>query len=167
MDERTRTSKIPRMTRQATKPSKFWTAPMHVMTIPQAITRKDSQRLGLTFFSMMLEGISAPASAVNSGSNHRLSLTEDDVGNKEDGAGNVVLIPNQAEVLVHAFDLCIPDVSSVDMGEKVQNTHDGDEPKINLHVTEVSVTSVMHFCILANRIGDCTFRTTCFPRLPS
>lgn len=113
---------------------------MQVMTMPQAITRKDSQRLGLTFFRMMFEGISKVESAVSSTLNNQLSLTKNDVGNKEDGAGNVVLIPNQAKVLVHALDLCIPDVSSIDMGEKVQDTHNRDEPEINLHVSEVSVT---------------------------
>jgi hypothetical protein len=58
--------------------------------------------------------------------------TEDDIRHKEDGARDVVLIAREANVLVHAFDLGIAYVTSVDMAEQVENAHHTDEPKIDL-----------------------------------
>ena len=41
--------------------------------------------------------------------------TEDDIWNKENGADNIVLIAGETEVLVHAFNFCVSNVSSIDM----------------------------------------------------
>lgn len=49
----------------------------------------------------------------------RLSRTKDDVWNEEDRADNIVLVANQAQVLVHAFNLCVSDVAAIDVREEI------------------------------------------------
>jgi len=80
---------------------------------------------------MMLDGISAHCQYP------RLDLlpemlTEQDVWNEEDCACNVVLIPGQSDIFVHAFDFRIADVASIDVAEEVKNTEHTDEPEVNL-----------------------------------
>lgn len=45
--------------------------------------------------------------------------TEDDVWNKENGARNIVLVSCQPQIGVHALNLRIANVSSVNMRKKV------------------------------------------------
>lgn len=59
-------------------------------------------------------------------------LTKQDVWNEEYCACNVVLIAGQSNVLVHAFDLRIADVASIDVAEEVENTEHADEPEVDL-----------------------------------
>ena len=80
---------------------------------------------------MMLDGISANSQYLRL-SLHTVMLTEEDVGNEEDCASNVVLIAGQSDILVHAFDFCIADVASIDVAEEVQNTEHTDEPEVDL-----------------------------------
>lgn len=58
--------------------------------------------------------------------------TEDDVGHEENGTGNVILIANQTQVLVHSFDFSVSNISSIDMRKEVKNCHDGDKAEIDL-----------------------------------
>lgn len=45
--------------------------------------------------------------------------TEDDVWDEENRARNIILVSSQADINVHAFNLCIADVASVDMRKQV------------------------------------------------
>lgn len=49
--------------------------------------------------------------------------TENNVGNKEDCASNIVLVANEPKVAIHALNLCIPDISSIDMGKQIEDCH--------------------------------------------
>lgn len=102
------------------------------MTIPQAMMRNESQMLGRTFLRMMLDGISEPRSVLIKIKFLQACLTKDDVGHKKDGARNVVLVASQTQVFIHAFNLCISNVASVDMREKIEDGHDGDKTKVDL-----------------------------------
>ena len=46
-------------------------------------------------------------------------LTEDDIRDEKDCARDIVLIAREANILVHAFDLCIADVCTVNVREEV------------------------------------------------
>lgn len=58
--------------------------------------------------------------------------TEDDVWDEEDRARDFVLMPSYADIKVHAFDLCIADVPSVNMRKQVQDAHDGYQYEVDL-----------------------------------
>lgn len=68
--------------------------------MPQDMIKKESQILGRTFFSTMFEGISGARLVIlcvfgvhiSSRSTWLARLTENDIGNEEDGAGNIVLV---------------------------------------------------------------------------
>lgn len=60
------------------------------------------------------------------------ALTEDDVWDEEQSCGDVVLVASEAKVLIHAFNLRIANVGTVDVREKIQYCHDGDESDVNL-----------------------------------
>lgn len=115
---------------------------MHVITMPQATTRNDSQRLGLTFFKMMLEGTSMACQScmLQLCPAEQGSLTEYDVGDEEDSTGDVVLIANEPEVSVHALNLCVSDIASINVGKKIKNAHNGDQANIDLHSNGLSVS---------------------------
>jgi hypothetical protein len=59
-------------------------------------------------------------------------LTKQDIGNEEDRARNIVLIAGQPDILVHAFDLRIADVASIDMAKEVQYTKYADKSEVDL-----------------------------------
>lgn len=80
---------------------------------------------------MMLDGISAYCQYLRP-SLHTVMLTKEDVWNEEDCACNVVLVPGQIDIFVHAFDFRIADVASIDVAEEVKNTEHTDEPEVNL-----------------------------------
>lgn len=80
---------------------------------------------------MMLDGISAHCQYLRFGL-HIKMLTKQDIRNEEDRACNVVLIAGQADVLIHAFNLRIADVASIDVAEEVENPEHTDKPEVNL-----------------------------------
>ena len=80
---------------------------------------------------MILDGISADRQNLRLDLNMD-RLTKQDVWNKEDCARDVVLIASQSNILVHAFDFRIADVTSIDVAEEVKNTEHTDEPEVDL-----------------------------------
>lgn len=80
----------------------------------------------------MLDGTSYKPSVTNKVVGCFENRTEDDVGHEEDGTGNVILIANQLQVLVHSFDLRVSNISPVDMRKEVKNCHDGNQAEIDL-----------------------------------
>ena len=60
-------------------------------------------------------------------------LTEQDVWNEEDCACDVVLIAGQPDVLVHAFDLSVSDISTINVGKQIEHSHHANEPEVDLH----------------------------------
>lgn len=63
---------------------------------------------------------------------HLILPTKDYVGDEEYCRGNVVLIADQAKVLVHSFNLSIADVASIDMCQEVENAHDWNQTEVDL-----------------------------------
>ena len=112
-------------------PWKFLTTPIVVITVPQHRTKAVNHQLGLIFLMMMLDGISASRQYLRLG-RHTEILTEEDVWDEEDCARNVVLVAGQPDVLVHAFDLRIADIASIDVAEEVKNAEHTDKSEINL-----------------------------------
>jgi hypothetical protein len=110
---------------------------MHVITVPQAIIKKDNQMLGRTFFSIMFEGTSVTLSGQINSICHTVR-TENDIRDKEDGTGDIVLVSNKAKVFIHSLNLCIPNITSVDMRKEVKNGHDRDEAEVDLRQAAVS-----------------------------
>jgi hypothetical protein len=104
---------------------------MHAITVPQAMIKKDNQMLGRTFFSIMFEGTSVTLLGQTNSICHRIR-TENDIQDKEDGAGDVLLVPNKAEVFIHSLNLRIPNITSIDMHKEIQNGHDRDEAEVDL-----------------------------------
>jgi hypothetical protein len=80
---------------------------------------------------MMLDGISAHCQRLIFDL-HTEMLTKQDIWNEEDRACNVVLVAGQADIFVHAFDLRIADVASIDVAEEVEDTEHTDEPEVDL-----------------------------------
>jgi hypothetical protein len=106
-------------------PEKFFTTPIVVITVPQHRTKAVNHQLGRIFLMMMLDGISARCQHLKLDL-YTEKLTEQDVWNEEDRACNVVLVAGQANILVHAFDLRIADVASIDVTEEIENTEHTD-----------------------------------------
>lgn len=108
---------------------------------------------------MMFEGISDLRQQVRFGFCSE-GRTKQDVWNKEDRARNIILVASQPNIFVHALDLRIADVSTIDMAEKVQNAEHTDESEVDLR-RQVSIIVK----IRDNGIPR-TFLTTFFPSLP-
>lgn len=94
--------------------------------------KKDSQILGRTFLRTMLDGTSYEPPVTNKEVDCFENRTEDDVGHEEDGTGDVILIANQPQILIHSFNLRVPNIPSIDMRKEVKNCHDGDQAEIDL-----------------------------------
>jgi hypothetical protein len=60
--------------------------------------------------------------------------TENDIWDEEYGSRNVVLVASESKILVHAFDLRVADIRTVNMGEEVENSHNGDQANIDLQI---------------------------------
>lgn len=62
-----------------------------------------------------------------------LSLrTKYDVWHEENSRCDVVLVAYQTKVFVHAFDFCISNIRSINMGQKVKHCHDRYKTHVDL-----------------------------------
>jgi hypothetical protein len=102
------------------------------MTMPHEMMRKESQMLGRTRLRTMFEGISVARRQQSCIDTPLLGHTKYDVWNKEYRGCYVILVAREAKVLVHALDLCIADVRAVDVGQKVEHSHDWNKTDVDL-----------------------------------
>ena len=80
--------------------------------------------------------------------------TEDDVWDEEQGGCNVVLIASEAEVLVHAFDLSVADISTINVGKQIEHSHHANEPEVDLHTEADKQSAVGNFLTSNDRIKE-------------
>lgn len=81
--------------------------------------RKESQILGCTRLRTMFEGISNTILRCCLADGGDVRHTEYDIWDEENRGRNVVLIPREMEVFVHAFDLRVTNIRAVDVRQKI------------------------------------------------
>ena len=114
-------SATPNMIRQMTRPVKFFTIPVKVITIPQDTTRMPMYVEGrLNFLRRRLHGTSRVRSSQlvfgpDPDDWKPYPTFEKNVWDEEQREGDVVLYAIHAQILDHAFNLCVANVGSVDM----------------------------------------------------
>jgi hypothetical protein len=94
-------------------------------------------------------------------------LTEDDIRDEKDCARNVVLIAREANILVHAFDLSVSDISTINVGKQIEHSHHANEPEVDLHTENRKASQQWAIFLLPTTGSRTTFRTTLFPSFPS
>jgi hypothetical protein len=81
-------------------------------------------------------------------------LTEDDIRDEKDCARDVVLIAREANVLVHAFDLSVADISTINVGKQIEHSHHANEPEVDLHTEADKQSAVGNFLTSNDRIKE-------------
>ena len=81
-------------------------------------------------------------------------LTEDDIRDEKDSARDVVLIAREANILVHAFDLSVSDISTINVGKQIEHSHHANEPEVDLHTEADKQSAVGNFLTSNDRIKE-------------
>lgn len=104
--------------------------------MPQVTTWADSQKLGLVFFNITLDGISVDELSAPNKANERdtksESHTEHNIRNKKQSTRNIILVANQAQICVHSLNFRIPHIIAVDMGAQIKACENGDQVEVDL-----------------------------------
>lgn len=91
----------------------FRTKPRHIVIIPHVTVKSGSHILGVMCFSTRLDGNSLRAVSLGRDTKLIALRLPCDIGGIEDSQTSIVLLVSDTEVLLKSYDLCIPDVGTV------------------------------------------------------